>query len=318
MRFLILACTLLTLGGLSSAYGQAWPMKPIRMICPYPPGGGIDASARIISRALSSQLGQQVVVENKPGASGRIGTEVAAKAPPDGYTLLLGTSAPNAIIPSVVDDLPYDAVKDFAPISLVASSDYTLVVHSSLPARSVKELLALAKAKPGQLTFASSGNLGNPHLAGELLNYIGKVSTIHVPYKGTGPAVVSVLTGETSMAFSSGFAVASHIKSHRLRALATTGVKRSIPTVPTMSETLPSYLVTQWYGVLAPNGIPQPVLDRLYKEIVKAIQSPKTVQEFVNFGADPGSTTSIEFSALIKADMDKWGKVIRASKIHVE
>lgn len=318
MRFLISACAVLTLVGVPSAYGQAWPAKPIRMISPYPPGGGIDHSARIISQALSDQLGQQVVVENRPGASGRIGTEVAAKAPPDGYTLVLGSVAPNAIIPSAVPKLPYDAVKDFAPISLVASTEYTLVVHPSLPARSVKELVALAKAKPGQLPFASSGILGAPHLAGELLNYLGKVDTIHVAYKGTGPAAMAVLTGETVMAFGSGPAVAGHIKAQRLRALATTGAKRSTPTVPTMGETLPGYLVTQWYGVLAPAGTPQPVIDRVYKEIAKAIQNPKIAQQFANLGADAVSTTPAEFGALIKADMDKWGKVIRAAKIQVE
>ena len=300
------------------AQAQAWPVKPLRMISPYPPGGGIDSSARIISQALSEQLGQQVVVENRPGASGRIGTEVAAKAAPDGYTLVLGSVAPNAIIPSSAPKLPYDAVKDFAPISLVASTEYTLVVHPSLPARSVKELIALARARPGQLTYASSGNLGAPHLAGELLDYLGKVKTVHVAYKGTGPAALAVLTGETVMAFGSGPAVAAHVKAGRLRAVATTGTRRSNPELPTMSETLPGYHVAQWYGVLAPAGTPAAIVERVQKEIAKAIQNPKVAQQFVAIGADAVSTTPAEFAAIIKSDMDKWGKVIRAAKIQVE
>lgn len=317
-KLLIAVWALICVSGSAIAFGQAWPAKPIRMIAPYPPGGGIDASARIISQALSEPLGQQIVVENRPGASGRIGTEVAAKSAADGYTLILGSVAPNAIIPSAALKLPYDAIKDFAPISLVASTEYTLVVHPSLPVRSVKELLTLAKAKPGQLTFASSGNLGAPHLAGELFNLLGKIETLHVAYKGTGPAAVAVLTGETVMAFGSGPAVAPHTKANRLRAVATTGLKRSNPELPTVSETLPGYQVTQWYGVLAPAGTSQSIIDRLHKEIAKAIANPKVAQQFANLGAAAVSTTPTEFAALIKTDMEKWGKVIRAAKLRVE
>lgn len=318
MRFVSLAVGIASVLSVFVAQAQTWPAKPIRMISPYPPGGGIDGSARIISQALSEQLGQQVIVENRSGASGRIGTEVAAKAPADGYTFVLGSVAPNAIIPSAAPKLPYDAIKDFAPISLVASTDYTLVVHPSLPVRSTRELIAFAKAKPGELTFASSGNLGAPHLSGELLNYLGKVQTIHVAYKGTGPAAAAVLSGETVMAFGSGPAVAPHITTKRLRGIATTGPKRSNPELPTMSEALPGYSVTQWYGVLAPAGTPQTVIDRVYKEIAKAVHNPKIAQQFTRMGADAVSTTPEQFAALIKSDMDKWGKVIRAAKIEVE
>ena len=314
-RALVIAFAAIASAG---AHAQTWPAKPIRMISPYPPGGGIDGSARIISQALSEQLGQQVVVENRPGASGRIGTEVASKAPPDGYTFVLGSVAPNAIIPSSAPKLPYNAVKDFTPISLVAATEYVLVVHPSLPVKNVKELIALAKAKPDELTFASSGNLGAPHLAGELLNYLGKVATVHVPYKGTGPAAMAVLTGETVMAFGSGPAVAGHIQTGRLRALATTGAKRSIPNLPTMGETLPGYVVTQWYGVLAPAGTPAPIVERVHKEIVRAIQNPKVAQQFASLGANATATTPSEFAALIRSDMDKWGRVIKAAKIEVE
>ena len=302
----------------SSALAQVWPAKPIRMISPYPPGGGIDGSARIISQALSDQLGQQVVVENRPGASGRIGTEIASKAPADGYTLVMGSVAPNAIIPSAAKHLPYNALKDFSPVSLVASTEYVLVVHPSLPVRSVRDLIALARSKPREITFASSGNLGAPHLAGELLNYLGKVETVHVPYKGTGPAALAVLTGEVVMTFGSGPAVASHIKAGRLRALATTGAKRSSSDLPTMGETLPSYVVTQWYGILAPAGTPQPIIQRLQKEVAHAVHTPKLAQQFANLGAEAVSTTPAEFDALIRAEIEKWGRVIRAARIDVE
>ena len=318
MKPLLLVAGAFSIVAISAAHAQTWPAKAVRIISPYPPGGGIDGSARIISQALTEQIGQQIVVENRPGASGRIGTELAAKAAPDGYTLLLGSIAPNAIIPSAAPKLPYDAIRDFAPISLVASTDYTLVVHPSLPARSTKELIALARAKPGALTFASSGNLGAPHLAGELLNYLARVNTIHVAYKGTGPAAAAVLSGETVMAFGSGPAVAPHISTKRLRGIATTGPKRSNSELPTMAETLPGYSVTQWYGVLAPAGTPQPIIDRVHKEIATAIQNPKIVQQFTRLGADAVSTTPAQFSALIKSDIEKWGKVIRAAKIEVD
>jgi tripartite-type tricarboxylate transporter receptor subunit TctC len=316
MRVLVLASVLLL--GASGAVAQQWPSKPIRMISPYPPGGGIDASARIISLPLSAQLGQQVVVENRPGATGRIGTELAAKSPPDGYTLVMGSVAPNAIVPGSGVKLPYDAVKDFAPVSLVAAADYVLVVHPSLPVKTLKQLVALAKARPGQLTFASSGHLGAPHLAGELMNYLGQLSTVHVPYKGTGPAALAVLTGETVMTFGSGPAVTAHVQAGRLRAIASTGPKRTIADVPTMAETLPGCVVSQWYGVLAPAGTPQAIVDRLYSEIARAVSSPKIAEQFASLGTQAMSTTPADFAALIKSDIDKWGKVIRAAKIEVD
>ena len=304
--------------GVANAWAQGYPAKPIRMISPYPPGGGIDASARIISQALTEQLGQQVIVDTRPGATGRIGTEIAAKSPADGYTLLLGSSAPNAIIPSASPRLPYDAIKDFAPISLVGTTEYTLVVHPSLPVRSVKELMALAKANPGKLTFASSGTLGAAHLAGELLNLLAKVNIIHVAYKGTGPAAVSVLTGETVMSYGGGPAIAPHVKAGRLRALATTGSKRRNRELPTMSETVPGCIVNQWYGVLAPAATPRDILDRLHNEIVRAIANPKVAQQFANLDTDAVTNTPQEFAALIRSDMEKWARVIKIAKIPVE
>jgi tripartite-type tricarboxylate transporter receptor subunit TctC len=303
--------------GTSNAPAQGYPARPIRIIAPYPPGGGIDATARIVAQALTEQLGQQVFVENRSGATGRIGTEIVAKAPADGYTLLLGSGAPNAVVPSVTPNLPYDPIKDFAPISLVGTTDYDLLVHPSLPVRSVKELIALAKSKPGEVTYGSSGILSNTHLAGELLKQLAGVNLIHVAYKGTGPAMVGVLTGETAITFGGGPGAAPHIAARRLRALATTGTQRRSPDLPTISETLPGYSINQWYGVLAPAATPPDVLDRLHKEIVRTVASPKVVQHFTNLGVDPTSNTPKEFLALIRSEMAKWAKVIRAAGISV-
>ena len=303
--------------GISNASAQGYPSRSIRLIAPYPPGGGVDATARIIAQALTEQLGQQVIVENRSGATGRIGTEIAAKSPADGYTLLLGSGAPNAVVPSVTPNLPYDPIKDFAPISLVGTTDYDLLVHPSLPVRSVKQIIALAKAKPGEVTYGSSGILSNTHLAGELLKQLAKIDLIHVAYKGTGPAMVGVLTGETAITFGGGPGAAPHITAKRLRALATTGTKRRSPDLPTISETLPGYAINQWYGVLAPAGTPSTILDRLHKEIVRTVASPKVVQQFTNLGVDPTPNTPKEFSALIKSEMAKWAKVIRAAGISV-
>ena len=305
-------------GGISQALAQPYPTKSIRLIAPYPPGGGVDATARIIAQALSEQLGQQVVVENRAGATGRIGTEIVAKSTADGYTLLMGSGAPNAVVPSVTPNLPYDAIKDFAPISLVATTDYDLLVHPSLPVRSVKQLVALAKSKPGEITYGSSGILSNTHLAGELLKQLAKINLIHVAYKGTGPAMVGVLTGETAITFGGGPGAAPHIKAKRLRALATTGTQRRSPDLPTIAETIPGYSINQWYGILAPAGTPSPVLERLHKEIVRAVAAPKVVQQLTNLGAKPDSNQPDTFRAFIKSEMDKWGRVIRAANIKIQ
>lgn len=301
-----------------SVLAQGYPSRPIRLIAPYPPGGGIDATARIVAQALTERLGQQVVVENRSGATGRIGTELVARSPADGYTLLLGSVAPNAIIPGVSPTVPYDAVKDFAPISLVGITDYTFVVHPSLPVHSTKELIALAVARPKELTFASGGVLGAAHLAGELLKQLARVDITHIAYKGVGPATVSVLSGETAMAFTQGPAVTQAVKARRLRALATTGAKRRLANVPTVGETLPGFNVTQWFGVLAPAGTSQRVLDRLHQEVVRATANPKVVEQLQPLDTTAVSTTPAEFLALIKSDMAKWAKVIRAANIAVD
>ncbi len=300
------------------AHAQQYPVKPIRLISPYPPGGGTDAAARIIAQALADQLGQQVVVDTRGGASGLIGTELAAKAAPDGYTIVLGNVAPLAILPAATAKLPYEPLRDFQPISLLATSDYVLTVHPSLPARTLKELIALARANPGRLTYASSGNLGAPHLAGELMNLLAKVELVHVPYKGNGPAAIGIMTGESSMMFGSGPSVVPHAKTGKLRMIATTGPKRTMPELPAVAETLPGYDVTQWYGLLAPAGTPREIIERLHKEIARAIAQPKVAQLYANLGTQPVSNTPAEFAAFIKAEGEKWTRVIKTANIKSE
>ena len=302
----------------SVAWGQAYPAKTIRLISPYPPGGGTDASARIMAQALGDQMGQQVVVDSRGGASGQIGTELAAKAPADGYTLVLGNVAPLAILPAANPKLPYDPLRDFAPISLLATSDYMLTVHPSVPAKSLKELIALAKANPGKLSYASSGALGGPHLAGELLNLLAKVNIVHIPYKGNGPAAIALMTGEAPMMFGSGPSVVPHIQTGRLRALATTGPKRTNPELPAMAEILPGYDVTQWYGILAPAGTPREIVTRLQSEIAKAIATPRIAQLYVNLGTQPVSTSPDEFAAFIKSEGAKYARVIKSANIKAD
>jgi tripartite-type tricarboxylate transporter receptor subunit TctC len=306
-----LACT-------TQAVAQGYPSKPIRMLVPSASGGGTDATARVISQALTEQMGQSFVVDIRPGVAGRIGTEAGARAAPDGYTLVMGTVAPMAIFPGAGAKLTYDPVKDLAPISLLATTDYTLTVHPSLPARSVKELIAIARAKPGEITYASTGILSAPHLGGELINQLAKVELLHVPYKGNGPAVIGIMSGESIVMFATGPTVATHAKSGRLRALATTGPKRTNPDLPTMKETLPGFELTQWYGLLAPAGTSPEIIDRLHREIVRAVANPKVAKLFVDLGTLPVAGTPREFADFIKSEMDKWGKVVKTAGIPLD
>ena len=298
----------------NTALAQAYPAKPIRLIVPFTPAGGTDTSARIMAQAFSDDLGWRIVVENRPGASGRIGTELAAKAPADGYTLLMGSVAPNAILPSAAANLPYDAVKDFAPISLLAISDFMLVVHPSLPARSIKELVALARSRPGQINFASVGNSSGSHLTAELFKQLAKINIVHVPYKGPGAAVVAVLSGEAAFYFGSGPTVAPHVNTGKLRALATTGAKRSkgFPNLPTMSETLPGHVSTQWFGFLAPAGTPREIIARVHAAIVAAVAKPKVAEQLAAVGSEPVANSPAEFAAFINDEIAKWAKVVKS------
>jgi tripartite-type tricarboxylate transporter receptor subunit TctC len=312
---LLLACLVPAL-----ALAQPYPSKAIRMVVPTTPGGGTDVTARVLARAMSERLGQQVVVDNRGGASGRIGTESVARAPADGYTLLMGGVTPLATIPSSDPKLPYDPVKDFEPISLAATTQYVLVVHPSLPVKNVKELVALGKAKPGLVAFSSVGTGSTTHFTAELFKQLAKVDFLHVPYKGSGPAITALLGGEVSFYFASAQSSLPHAKAGRLRPLATTGPKRAAPyaELPTMSESVPGHVSTSWYGVLAPEGTPQDIVSKLSGVITSALANPGVAQQVEASGASPTSSTPQEFAAHIKAELAKWTKVVKASGIKAE
>jgi tripartite-type tricarboxylate transporter receptor subunit TctC len=298
---------------------QGFPSKPIRLIVPFPPGGGTDFSARILAQALQEGPGWQLIVENRPGATGRIGTELAAKAAPDGYTLLLATAGPNSILPAAYPKLPYDAIRDFIPVTLVDSAAYFLVVHPSLPVRSVRDLVALARGKPGQITFASAGNLSVGHMAGELFKQSAKVDMTHVAYKGGGPAVVATVSGETSIYFG-GVSVVEQSRAGQLRAVASTGARRSrvFPELPTVGETLPGYSIAQWVGVMAPAGTPKEIVSAVHATIVKVLATPKVTEQFTKAGSERVGSTPDEFAAHIRTEIAKWQKVLKGGKVALE
>lgn len=303
-----------------AAAAQSYPSKPVRIVSPYPPAGGVDVIARMLGQVFTESLGQPFIVENRTGASGQIGTDAVAKAAPDGYTLLLATSGPNAILPAVEPKLPYDAIKDFAPISLVVVSDYMLIIHPSLPVKSVAQLVALARARPSELRFASTGHLGTPHLAIETLKYLAKIEVTHVPYRGGTPATTAVVSGEASALFASGLTAMSQVNAGRARALAVSGPKRSAhyPDLPAVAEAVPGFDVTQWYGLIAPAGTPRAIVNLLNAEVAKALKTPNIRQQILNQKSDPVHNSPEEYAALIRADIEKWKSVVKAVKIKPE
>ncbi|MGZ8211541.1 MAG: Bug family tripartite tricarboxylate transporter substrate binding protein [Burkholderiales bacterium] len=302
----------------TTGWAQGFPYKPVRLVSPFPPGGGSDAVARVLAQALSEQLEQQVIVDARGGAAGMIGTDAVAKAPADGYTLLLGNLSPQSILPATKKKLPYNPVKDFTPISMVAVADYALAIHPSLPARNPRDFVALAKSSRDRILYASSGALGAPHLAGEYLNLFVNGKLLHVPYKGTGPAAIAVMTGETMMMFGSAPSILPHAKTGRLRLIATTGAKRTLPDVATLSEVLPGYVMTQWYGVIAPAGTPARVLERLHGEIRKANANPKVLQAYSAIGVQPTTNSPIEFQAFMANEIRKWSEVVAKANLVFE
>ena len=305
---------LMMLAGVACA--QTYPTKPIRLIVPQPPGGGNDTIARMISQKLSVALKQQIAVDNRAGAGGLIGAEIAAKAAPDGYTLLLGNVAALAIIPNVQKKVPYDPLRDFAPISLIASAPLLVVVHPALPVTSIKQLIALAKAKPGQLNYASNGVGSSTHLATEMFKMMTKTSFVHVPYKGLGPATTDLLSGQVQLMFSSAVAMMPHAKSGRLRAIAMTGANRSaaIPQIPTVAEAgVPDYESGSWYGILAPAGTPRAIIDLLSQEIAAAVRSPDITDRLVAEAVIPVGSSPAEFASYIQREFARIGQVIRSS-----
>jgi tripartite-type tricarboxylate transporter receptor subunit TctC len=298
------------------AHAQNYPVKAIRLVVPQPPGGGNDVIARMISQKLSVALKQQIAVDNRAGAGGLIGADVAAHSPADGYTLLLGNVATLAIIPNVQKKMPYDALKDFAPVSLIASAPLLVVVHPSVPVHSIKQLVALARAKPGQLNYASNGVGSSTHLATEMFKMMTKTDLVHVPYKGLGPATTDLLSGQIQLMFSSAVAMMPHVQAKRLRAIAMTGAKRStaIPDIPTVAESgVPDYESGSWYGILAPTGTPREIIDLLNREIVAAVRSADITDRLVAEAVIPVGNSPAEFAAHIQKEYTRIGNVIRSS-----
>ena len=304
----------------AQASGANYPAKQIRVIVPFPAGGPTDAIARAIGQKLSETWGQPVIVDNRPGAGGNIGTELAAKSPADGYTLFIGTVA-NAINQSLFAKLPFDFVRDFAPVTQNYVTGLILAVHPSLPAHSVKELIALAKAHPGQLSYSSSGVGGTPHLAGELFNSMAGVTMVHVPYKGSAPAMADLLGGHIQLTFDNMLTVLPQVKAGKLRGLAVTMTTRSplTPELPTVADAgLKGFEVKSWNGVVVPTGTPKEIIARLNGEIVRILRQPDLREKFLVQGVELVPTTPEEFGAFIKQDIAKWAKVIQLSGARAE
>lgn len=313
-----LVCTALLLP--AGVAAQSYPTKPIRLIAPSSPGSGVDIVARFFGQKLAESVKQQVVVDNRAGAGANLGAEIAAHAPRDGYTLFVGTPA-HTINPALYAKLNYDIIKDFAPISMLTTGQYVLVVHPALAAKNVKELVAMARAKPGQLNYASAGNGNATHLAGELFRSLAKIDIVHVPYKGTGPALTDLMGGQVQFMFSNLTAALPQIKSGKMRALAVTGPKRSgsVSELPTMSEAgVPGYAVTSWFALLAPNGVAPDILKRLHAETVKAMSAPDMKDKLAGEGAEPTTSTPAELTAFLKAEIAQWGRVVKAAGIKAE
>lgn len=308
-------------GGSTLAHAQSYPAKPIRLIVPFPPGGIYDGLGRVVSDRLSAVLGQQTLVDNRVGAGGVIGTELAAKAAPDGYTIVVGGSGPFAIVPGLYRKLPYDPMRDFAPIGLVGSAKHMLAVHPSVPAKSVKQLIALARAKPGALNFGSGGNGTLTHLAGELFNTQAQVKLVHVPYKGSGGSVPALLGGEVDMLFDGVFVLLPHRKTGKLRALAVTSKDRSplMSDVPTLVEAgVPDYDVTNWVALYAPTAVPPAIVERLNAELVKMLREPGTIARLSGQGVEAASSTPQELAEFTRREIAKWAAVVKASGARIE
>lgn len=325
MKFCSLASWLAIIAGalfVLPAAAQNYPVKPVRIVVPYPPGGIGDTVTRALAQGLGEQLGQPFVIDNKPGASQMIGAELVARAPADGYTLFLGSVTSLAINVNSQKKMNYDPAKDFAPVSMAFYSPLYLVVNPSVPAQSVKELIALGKAQPGKLTFASIGQGGSIHLAGELFRSMAGLDMVHVPYKGSAPALTDVIGGQVNLMFDAGVSALPQVRAGKLRALAVTSAKRSssAPELPTVAEAanLPGYEATIWFGLVAPAGTPRDIVTRLSQELAKVAQQPALRERFAPQGVELSATTPEEFAAIIKSEIPKWGKVLRDANVAPE
>jgi len=306
---------LFLLAALGAAQAQTYPSKPIRLVVGFTPGGGVDINARLLAPKLTEYLGQQTIVDNRPGAGTNIANEHVAKAAPDGYTLLVNTAAV-AINMSLYKKVPYDAVKDFAPISVFSQSPNILTIHPSLPVKSVKDLVALAKSKPGAMNYSSAGSGTTQHLTGELFRLRTGTNIVHVPYKGSAPSLTALLGGEVEMTFANIPAISSHVKAKRLRALANAGTRRSdqMPDVPTLKESgIAGVEVVVWYGVLAPAATPRDIVNTLAAAIGKAARSPDTSQRLIDQGAEPVGSTPEAFARLLREEVTRWAEVVKVS-----
>ena len=321
MKIVIPAAAVACAFATGAAQPAAYPDKPVRMLVGFAPGGGTDTTARAIAQPLSEALGQQVIVDNRPGAAGNIATDIASKSPADGYTVLMGTIAALAINPSLYAKLPFDPLRDFEPVTLAVSSTNVLVVHPSLPVKSVKELIALANSQPGKLTYGSSGVGGAGHLAGVLFDQLAGTKMVHVPYKGGAPAMIALVGGEVQLVFATAETAVPQIKAGKIRALGVTIAKRTalLPDLPTIAESgLPGYEANNWYGVLVPAKTPHAIVERLNRDIVKILNTPATKDMLFRQGLDASPSTPQEFGAYIKSEIAKWAKVVKASGAKAE
>jgi tripartite-type tricarboxylate transporter receptor subunit TctC len=315
-------CAALAVAAVPAAFAQApYPAKPVKIVVAFTPGGPTDVVARLIAQKLTEKWGQQVIVENKAGAAGVIGSEMVAKSPADGYTLLMATAGNLTVNQHLYPAMKFDPVKDFAPILQTAAVDFVLVTQPTTPYKTVKDLIGAAKAQPDVITTATSGNGGAPHLAAALFEHSANVQLRAVPYKGTADAVNAVLSGQTNLDFDAASQVLPHVKAGKLRPLAVLGAKRSplLPDVPTMAEAgLPTYNFTNWFGLVAPTGTPQPVLEKLQADVGSVLQDTEVRAKFQNMGLQPGGGTSAQFAALIRNDAAKWGATIKQAGIKAE
>ena len=320
-RLVVAVCTCTYTWFTPSVCAQSYPTKPIRLIVPWPPGGGVDISARTIGPKLSESLGQPVVVDNRGGAAGMIGTEVAARAPADGYTILHGAAGPNHILPLLNPKAPYGPLNDFAEVAHFANTVYVMVVHPSLPAKNIKELIALAKTRPGQLTVGASGTATPAHISSELFRVAAGISMTQVFYKGAAGAVIDVLGGQITMTIETISPALPHVKAGKLRALGVTSAKRStqLPEVPTIAESgFPGFEVINWYGILIPARAPREVITRLNREITRIVKTPETRERLIGYGLEPVESTPEEYTAFRKADVAKWARTIKEINLRYE
>lgn len=302
------------------ALAQSYPSRPVRMIVGFPPGGPTDLVARLVGQHLSEALGQQVVTDNRPGAGGAVAGILMVKAAPDGHTLFLASNGEIAISPNLYKKLAYDPSKDLVPVSRVGAAQLVLVVNPSLPAHSVKDLIALARAKPGAINFASSGVGSTAQLSSEMLKVLANIDITHVPYKGAGPALTDVMGGQVQMLISGFSSAITHVKSGKLRALGVTGATRvkSMPDLPTISETVPGYQINSWYGVFAPRGTPQGIVDRLQREVAAMVKKPEVNERMAGLGIEPEASTSAVFAKQIVEEVARWAKVIQIAKVPLQ